>query len=90
MLVTALNRHIGYDKAAAIAKHAQKKGLDAARGGARVRRRDGGAVRAVDRAGGDDAAQQGLTYNPRHSVPRTGYRVSGTGYRVRAFHESDC
>ncbi|HTU99521.1 MAG TPA: class II fumarate hydratase, partial [Luteitalea sp.] len=27
MLVTALNRHIGYDKAAAIAKHAQKKGL---------------------------------------------------------------
>ena len=27
MLVTALNRHIGYDKAAAIAKTAQKKGL---------------------------------------------------------------
>ena len=27
MLVTALNRHIGYDKAAAIAKNAQKKGL---------------------------------------------------------------
>ena len=27
MLVTALNRHIGYDKAAAIAKHAQKEGL---------------------------------------------------------------
>jgi fumarate hydratase, class II len=27
MLVTALNRHIGYDKAAAIAKDAQKKGL---------------------------------------------------------------
>jgi fumarate hydratase class II len=27
MLVTALNRHIGYDKAAAIAKHAQKNGL---------------------------------------------------------------
>ena len=27
MLVTALNRHIGYDKAAAIAKYAQKKGL---------------------------------------------------------------
>ncbi|TFJ94891.1 3-hydroxybutyrate dehydrogenase [Platysternon megacephalum] len=27
MLVTALNRHIGYDKAAAIAKNAHKKGL---------------------------------------------------------------
>jgi fumarate hydratase class II len=27
MLVTALNPHIGYDKAAAIAKHAHKKGL---------------------------------------------------------------
>src|SRR5690606_11735505 len=27
MLVTALNRHIGYDKAAAIAKHAQAEGL---------------------------------------------------------------
>src|SRR5699024_9468841 len=27
MLVTALNRHIGYDKAAAIAKHAHKAGL---------------------------------------------------------------
>lgn len=27
MQVTALNRHIGYDKAAAIAKHAHKKGL---------------------------------------------------------------
>ena len=27
MLVTALNRHIGYDKAAAIAKNAHKKGI---------------------------------------------------------------
>ncbi len=27
MQVTALNRHIGYDKAAAIAKNAHKKGL---------------------------------------------------------------
>jgi fumarate hydratase class II len=27
MLVTALNPHIGYDKAAAIAKNAHKKGL---------------------------------------------------------------
>jgi fumarate hydratase class II len=27
MLVTALNPYIGYDKAAAIAKHAHKKGL---------------------------------------------------------------
>ena len=27
MLVTALNHHIGYDKAAAIAKNAHKKGL---------------------------------------------------------------
>jgi len=27
MQVTALNRHIGYDKAAAIAKHANKAGL---------------------------------------------------------------
>ena len=27
MLVTALNPHIGYDKAAAIAKHAHKKGM---------------------------------------------------------------
>jgi fumarate hydratase class II len=27
MLVTALNQHIGYDKAAQIAKHAHKKGL---------------------------------------------------------------
>jgi fumarate hydratase class II len=27
MLVTALNPHIGYDKAAQIAKHAHKKGL---------------------------------------------------------------
>lgn len=27
MLVTALNPHIGYDKAAAIAKHAHKQGL---------------------------------------------------------------
>ena len=36
MLVTALNRHIGYDKAAAIAKKAHHDGLDAARGGARL------------------------------------------------------
>lgn len=28
MLVTALNPHIGYDKAAAIAKHAHKKGIN--------------------------------------------------------------
>jgi fumarate hydratase class II len=27
MLVTALNPHIGYEKAAAIAKHAHRKGL---------------------------------------------------------------
>jgi fumarate hydratase, class II len=27
MLVTALNRHIGYDKAAQIAKHAHRDGL---------------------------------------------------------------
>ena len=27
MLVTALNRHIGYDNAAAIAKNAHKKGI---------------------------------------------------------------
>ena len=27
MLVTALNPHIGYDKAAAIAKNAHKKGI---------------------------------------------------------------
>ena len=28
MLVTALNPYIGYDKAAAIAKHAHKKGVN--------------------------------------------------------------
>ena len=69
-----------------------EEGAHVARGGPRVGRRDGGAVRAVDRAGGDDAAQQGLTYNPRHSqVPVVReYRVSGAGYRVRAIHESDC
>ena len=52
-----------------------EEGAHAARGGPRVRRRHGGAVRAVDRPGGDDAAQQGMTYNPRH---RTG-AGSGSG-----------
>ena len=36
MLVTALNPHIGYDKAAKIAKQAHQQRLDPARGGGRV------------------------------------------------------
>ena len=35
MLVTALNPHIGYEKAAEIAKHAHREG-DAARGGEKL------------------------------------------------------
>ena len=37
MLVTALNPHIGYDKAAEIAKKAHKEGTTLKRGGARAR-----------------------------------------------------
>ena len=37
MLVTALNPHIGYDKAAKIAKKAHKEGTTLQRGGARAR-----------------------------------------------------
>ena len=37
MLVTALNPHIGYDKAAQIAKNAHKQGLTLKRLGARAR-----------------------------------------------------
>ena len=53
MLVTALNPHIGYDKAAEIAKKAHRDGLHAARGGARFGLGQRRAVRCLGQARGD-------------------------------------
>ncbi len=53
MLVTALNPHIGYDKAAQIAKKAHQRRHHAARSGHRHRLRDRRAVRPVGAAAGD-------------------------------------
>ena len=50
MLVTALNPHIGYDKAAQIAKKAHKEGIDAEGVGARAGLRHRRAVRRVGEA----------------------------------------
>ena len=53
MLVTALNPHIGYDKAAQIAKKAHKEGTTLKAVGARARLCDRAAVRRMGEAGGD-------------------------------------
>ena len=55
MLVTALNPHIGYEKAAQISLKAYREGPDPARRRAEAGLADGGAVRSMGAAGGDDA-----------------------------------
>ncbi len=57
MLVTALSPHIGYDKAAEIARLAWREGLTLREAGAAPRVPDLRAVRRVGRAGRDDAAR---------------------------------
>ena len=63
MLVTALNPHIGYDKAAQIAKKAHKEGSSAARGGAGARLPHRRAVRRMGAARGDGrpAGREGVS-----------------------------
>ena len=66
MLVTALNPHIGYDKAAKIAKKAHHEGHDAARGGGRARPRQRGAVRCLGASRADGRADLSLRLPPRY------------------------
>ena len=56
MLVTALNPHIGYDKAAKVAKKAPRGGQDAARGVRRAGVAERRGVRPAGAAGEDDRA----------------------------------
>ena len=56
MLVTALNPHIGYEKAAQISLKAYREDLTLARGRAEAGLRDGRAVRRMGAAGGHDSS----------------------------------
>ena len=82
MLVTALNRKIGYDNAAKIAKTAHKNGTHAARDGHRAGPADRRGVRrrGEARADGRPAEAQALVFS-RHP-PRKGEVGSG-GYWLR-------
>ena len=93
MLVTALAPHIGYDKAAAIAKKAHHEGTTPARGGARARARQRGAVRRLGASradGGTGAASESDPLNARLPVhlrdegPAGIVRNSGLSSRVTA------
>ena len=68
MLVTALNQHIGYDKAAAIAKKGHKEGLTLREAAVECGHLTGGAVRSMGRRRADDP-----------SVTTSGTRVSPAG-----------
>ena len=57
MLVTALAPHIGYDRAAEIAKKAHQDGSTLKRGGARARPRERGRLRSLGAARSDDQAR---------------------------------
>ena len=59
MLVTALNPHIGYEKAAQIALKAYREDISLREAALQARLRDGGGVRRVGAAGGDDAPTAG-------------------------------
>ena len=57
MLVTALAPHIGYDRAAEIAKKAHKEGSTLKRGGAGARLRERSGLRPLGAARSDDQAR---------------------------------
>ena len=60
MLVTALNPHIGYEKAAQISLKAYREDLTLREAALQARLPDGGAVRRVGAAGGHDASSGGV------------------------------
>ena len=60
MLVTALNPHIGYEKAAKIALKAHREDLSLREAALKLGHRDGGAVRRLGAAGGHDASDGGV------------------------------
>ena len=64
MLVTALNPHIGYDKAAKIAKTAHQEGGTLKDTAIKLGYVDGGAVRRLGQAGGDGGAEGEVIGSP--------------------------
>ena len=85
MLVTALNPHIGYEKAAAIAKKAHKEGTTLKEAALALGLRDGGAVRRVGAAGGHgrEALRRTADIRSGVSIARSGKSASMRSDQVR-------